>query len=69
MFDWVLSSSLPIVCVLYVAISILIVTLASCDQVIFEFSLNVLRVYTFPNLKQSLVKSYFLGKINETLPE
>ena len=63
MFDWDLSLWLCFVCIYYVAISILIVTLASCDKVIFESSLYVIYVYTLPNLKQGLKKSYFLEKL------
>ena len=63
MFDWDLSLWLCFICIYYVAISILIVTLASCDKVIFESSLYVICVYTLPNLKQSLKKSYFLEKL------
>ena len=63
MLDWVLNLWLSLISVSYVAISILIVILASCGQVIFEFSLYVLCVYTLPNLKQSLEKSCLLGKL------
>ena len=63
MFDSVVILWLSLVCVCYVTISILIVISAGCGQVFFEFSFYVLCVYTLPSLKQSLEKSYFLGKL------
>ena len=57
MFDWILS-------LLFVFAAWLLVTfVVVCDQVIFEFSLYVLCVYAFLNLKQSLEKSYFLDTL------
>ena len=67
MFDWVLNTPLASLgCVSYLAISMVIATLASCDQVI----LKSVCMYVFSmsasassSLKQNLEKSYILGKL------
>ena len=53
-------------CVSYLAISMIVAALASCDEVIFEISLYVLfnmSVSALSNLKQNLQKSDILGKL------
>ena len=67
MFDWVLNTPLAFPgCVSYLAISMIIATLAGCDQVIFEISLYVLfsmAASALSSLKQNLEKSYILDKL------
>ena len=61
MFDWVQNTPLASLgCVSYLAISMIIAILASCDQVIFELSFYVLfsmSAFALSNLKYNLEKS------------
>ena len=72
MFNRVLNVWLCRICVCYMGISLLIITLASYGQVIFKLSLYVyvIFVYTLPNLKQKLKKSHFLeNSMKLSMPE
>ena len=69
MFDWVPNTPLASLgCVSYLAISMIIATLASCDQVIFEISLYVLSQYVrvcFVKLKTEFREIRHSWQINE----
>ena len=69
MFDWVLNNPLAsLYCVSYLAISMIIATLASCDQIIFEISLYVFFQYvwvSFVKLETEFTEIIHSQQINE----